>query len=52
MVRRAYSNLVVPPQVKGGNESQVENHRADVAEGKDVTEEDSLLVGDEPPCEH
>lgn len=38
-----------------GIESQVENHRADgpnVAEGKDVTEEEGPLVEGEPPREH
>lgn len=38
-----------------GTESQVENHRADgpnVAEGKDVTEEEGPLVEGEPPREY
>ncbi len=38
-----------------GTESQVENHRADgpnVAEGKDVTEEEGPLVEGEPPHEY
>lgn len=38
-----------------GTKSQVENHRADgpnVAEGKDVTEEEGPLVEEEPPGKH
>ena len=38
-----------------GTESRVENHSADgpnVAEGREVEEEEGPLVEDEPPCEH